>query len=252
MRSAEPLKPEMGRLVEKTWLLSKHVCDETGHFDVLPDANFGVGVVLTETRCRMVLGGPITQQFSPYVGDKEIYWLRFRPGKMPRIADVSPRDLVNNSGMILDQILNVDSDELGERLLAASCVNSRLKILSSLLRQMESTPLCQDRRCRQILEMVDATDGAISVNGLSQEFGLSSRTVRRLLVDQVGLSPKQILVNVRLQRTIAKLNSQVHPVRFSELASECGFTDQSHMIKDFRKLTGRLPSSFHECQSCCV
>ena len=230
--------------VEKAWLLARGVCDETGHFDVFPDANFGIGVRLAGTRCRVIAGGPITRRFRTYVGDSEIYWLRFRPGKLPRLADVSPRDLVDKPGISLDRVPGIDFGELGERLAAAACADERLRILDGVFREAGPASLCQDRRCRRILEMVDTMDGGIRVEDLSREFGLSTRSIRRLLQEQVGLSPKQLLLNVRLQRAIERLRQRTQPLRLAECASECGFADQSHMIKDFRKLTGRLPSSF--------
>ena len=95
-----------------------------------------------------------------------------------------------------------------------------------------------------VLEMIDALDGCLRVEDLSREFGLSVRTLQRLLQEQVGLSPKQLLLNVRLQRAIERLRGRGRRDRLSECASACGFADQSHMIRVFRTQTGRLPSAF--------
>ena len=233
-----------GGTVEKAWLLSRRLCSQDGRFDVFPDAHFGVGFELAGGRCTLVCGGPITRRIRPYVGDSEIHWLRFRPGKLPRIADVAPRDLVNKPGIALDRIPGVDLDELGERLAAAEGIAGRLKILEAVLREEGPAALCQDRRCRQVLEMIDALDGCLRVEDLSREFGLSVRTLQRLLQEQVGLSPKQLLLNVRLQRAIERLRGRGRRDRLSECASACGFADQSHMIRVFRTQTGRLPSAF--------
>jgi len=231
-------------MIEKAWLLSWRVCDETGHFEVFPDAHFGVGVELAGGHCRLISGGPITRHLRVHIGDSEVHWLRFRPGKLPRIADVRPRDLVDKPRIVLDRIPGIDFDELGERLTTEGSVRERLKVLETVFREKGPAAFCQDRRCRRILEMIDAMDGCLRVEDLSREFGLSVRTIQRLLLEQVGLSPKQLMLNVRLQRTIERLKRRTRPHGLSECASTCGFADQSHMIKVFRKQTGRLPSVF--------
>ena len=241
---AGALPPELEGLVEKSWLLSRRDCDENGRFEVLPDGHFGIGVVLTETRCLVIAGGPITHRITPHVGDDEIYWLRFRPGKMPRIADVHPRDLVDKPGIVLDRIRGFDFDELGERLCGGTSPNARLGVLGSFFESMGSMALCQDHRCKRVLEMVDAMGGCISVGDLSRELGMGTRMIQRLMVDQVGLTPKQLILNTRLQRTIAKLRVRPRGERLADLASECGYADQSHLIRELKRRTQRPLSSF--------
>ena len=247
-RSGEsPLRiPEggLGRIAERLWLQSRRSCDAEGRFEVLPDSHFGIGIVLAGGRCRLVAGGPVTERFFAYPHTWEAHWVRFRPGLLPRIADVAPADLIGVPGFRLDRLKGVSLDALEERLCSTPCPETRLRILERFMEPLGEVSLCQDSRCRRILEMVDSLDGRVTVQGISDEFGLSARTVQRLLASQVGLSPKQLIQNVRLQRTIARMKREAHRFTLAGLASECGYTDQSHMINDFRKRTGRTPASF--------
>jgi AraC-like DNA-binding protein len=61
-------------------------------------------------------------------------------------------------------------------------------------------------------------------------------------MEQVGLHPKQLLRHVRLQRALARLRNG--NLRGADLAAVCGYTDPSHMTKEFRLLTGRTPGAF--------
>jgi len=230
------LPPGLEGLVERSWLLSRRDCDASGRFEVFPDGNFGLGVVLTPTRCDVIAGGPITETIRPHVGNLEIHWLRFRPGRFPRIADVHPRDLVDRPGIVLDRLPGLDLDDLGERLSGTACARTRLGILGAFFGSLGSTPLCQ--------AAVDALDGRTGVGDLSMELGMSTRMIQRVMVDQVGLTPKQLILNVRLQRAIAQLRDRGSHRRLGEVASACGYADQSHLIRDFKRLTERLPSSF--------
>lgn len=234
----------LGRVVEKSWLLSQRVCDAQGRFEVLPDGHFGVGIALSNSGCQLVVGGPITKRIRPHVGKAEIYWLRFRPGVLPRLADVSPRDLIDAPGIALDCVKHVEIEALKEQVVKATSTRARLETLGRFFGYLGDVRACQDHRCRQILAMVDRLDGRINVLGLSREFGLSARTIQRTLMDQVGLSPKQLILNVRLQRTLAKLGSAASGTCHADLATECGYADQSHMIHDFKRLAGRSPGSF--------
>lgn len=234
----------LGRVVEKSWLLSPRVCDAQGRFEVLPDGHFGVGVALSSSGCQLVVGGPITERIRPHVGKTEIYWLRFRPGVLPRLADVSPRDLIDAPGIVLDRVKHVEIEALKEQLARATGARARLETLGRFFDHLGDARACQDHRCRQILAMVDRLDGRINVLGLSGEFGLSARTIQRTLLDQVGLTPKQLIMNVRLQRTLARLRLTKPGRSLAHLAIECGYADQSHMIHDFQRLAGRPPGSF--------
>lgn len=229
-------------IVEKAWLLAPEDCDGEGRFEVFPDSHFGIGVVPSATGCRVVAGGPITERFLAHPGEDGILWLRFRPGFLPRIADVRPQDLVDAPGILLDRVRGVDLDALGERLAETPDTRRRLALVGTFFHPALERGLCQDARCRRVLDMVDAVDGAASVRDLAQEFGLSARTLERILMEQVGLHPKQLLRHVRLQRALARLRTG--SLRGADLAAACGYTDPSHMTKEFRLLTGRTPGAF--------
>src|SRR5512145_2208013 len=118
-----------GGVVEKAWLLAPGDCDADGRFEVFPDAHFGIGVVASDVGCRVVAGGPITERFLAHPGEDGILWLRFRPGFLPRIADVRPMDLVDAPGILLDRVRGVDLDALGERLAETPDTRRRLALV---------------------------------------------------------------------------------------------------------------------------
>ena len=53
------------------------------------------------------------------------------------------------------------------------------------------------------------------------------------------MTPKVFLRLVRLQRVVAGLGE--YPGNQARLAGDCGFSDQAHMVREFRKLLGKTP-----------
>lgn len=87
-------------------------------------------------------------------------------------------------------------------------------------------------------------DGTINrVTHLTEEFHLSIRTVQRLFLHQLGVNPKWLLRRSRIHHAAARLERH-QPERWSELASEFGYFDDSHFARDFAETLGVTPYSF--------
>ncbi len=60
--------------------------------------------------------------------------------------------------------------------------------------------------------------------------------------EQVGLTPKTAARVLRFRSLCRRLDAE--PVRWAEIAYDCGYADQSHLIREFRKLAGTTPTDF--------
>lgn len=86
---------------------------------------------------------------------------------------------------------------------------------------------CQNRRIRD----------------LAEESGLSQRRFIELFTDRIGLTPKLYARIQRFQRTIHLVASQQR-IDWAGLACDSGYSDQAHMIRDFREFSGMRPSAY--------
>jgi AraC-like DNA-binding protein len=82
-----------------------------------------------------------------------------------------------------------------------------------------------------------------SVSAIQSELGLLPKTLVRRFHQYVGLSPKRYGRVRRLQRVLRAVNSG-RPFDWAEIAAAHGYTDQAHLIHDFRELTGVSPSGY--------
>jgi AraC-like DNA-binding protein len=84
--------------------------------------------------------------------------------------------------------------------------------------------------------------GRITVDKMADLAGVSRQYLSRVFQNQIGVSPK---LYCRLARFRALLEgSSVVLVDWSGVAATMGYSDQSHMIAEFRKFSGITPAQF--------
>lgn len=81
-------------------------------------------------------------------------------------------------------------------------------------------------------------DGERSVGRLAQRCGISRERVHRVVTQRLGLSPRDYLRAVRLHRA-RQLLLDGEPI--AAVAAECGFADQAHFTRWFRRSFGYTP-----------
>ncbi|MCE2571111.1 AraC family transcriptional regulator [Motilimonas eburnea] len=73
------------------------------------------------------------------------------------------------------------------------------------------------------------------------EFGVSARQLRRLTQQHLGLLPKDFARVLRFQRTLNAMNMQKHNTAYLDY-----YFDQSHFIREFKRLAGLTPTQFQK------
>ncbi|AKJ03253.1 Transcriptional regulator, AraC family [Archangium gephyra] len=164
--------------------------------------------------------------------------IRFRPGQAPRLADVRASELTN--GFVeLTHLGGQPIQDVAEQLRLLPDLASRQRVLAELMRDV-APPLVGDVRCRRATQLLEAHRGQLRVETLAEELGLNVRGLERLFLQHFGMTPKRMSRLVRLRHVLGALYSG----RFTNLgalAVACGYSDQSHLIHDFKALTARLP-----------
>ncbi|MDX2286801.1 MAG: helix-turn-helix domain-containing protein [Bacteroidia bacterium] len=88
--------------------------------------------------------------------------------------------------------------------------------------------------------LMTASAGRTDVGGLADQTGRSERWLQEQFAHQTGLSPKSWLCLLRFR---AAASYWVHHPGCSwlDLVERFGYTDQSHLIREFRQYTGSAP-----------
>mgnify|MGYP002278480471 CR=1 FL=1 len=97
---------------------------------------------------------------------------------------------------------------------------------------------------REAIDLLHLTGGRIAAAMLGQSVGVSERHLRRTFQQAVGMSLKDYGQIVRFHRALRMLvSSQIKP---AEVAYECGYADQAHMARSFKRFGGFTPSRVPE------
>jgi AraC-like DNA-binding protein len=133
----------------------------------------------------------------------------------------------------------IDEPFLVERLATARDWNARFELLDVTLagRLADAQP---SREVSWAWRRLRATHGRVAIGALAEELGWSRKRIVTRFRDEIGLPPKAVAKLLRFER--ARTLAGTMP--WAELAHECGYYDQSHLINEFRAMTGRTPETF--------
>ena len=87
----------------------------------------------------------------------------------------------------------------------------------------------------QVIDHIIASREIIRVDDVVSQLNISKRTLQRMFRQYVGFSPKWVIKRYRLHEA-AKQVAEGGAVNWSKLALDLGYFDQTHFIKDFKRI----------------
>ncbi|MGM0622059.1 MAG: helix-turn-helix domain-containing protein [Bacteroidota bacterium] len=85
--------------------------------------------------------------------------------------------------------------------------------------------------------------GLTNIKEISNEVCISERQLERKFREIIGIGPKHYLRLTRINRVL-KILEHRRSLDLTSVAYHCGYFDQAHFIKDFKKITGKNPTLF--------
>jgi AraC-like DNA-binding protein len=159
-----------------------------------------------------------------------------------RLLGVPMHELTNRI-VALEDLLGRDARLLTERLADAPAWPERFAIIDeALTRRLAAarpvSPGVEWAWCR-----LAATAGAVPVGTLGRELGWSRKRLVASFREEIGLTPKTCARVLRFEALLDRLHASLGPVSWAELALECGYYDQPHLVRDVRRLAGVTPTA---------
>jgi AraC-like DNA-binding protein len=169
--------------------------------------------------------------------------VRFRPGGAHAFFGI-PMDEIRGRVVDLDLIVGASvAEELRERLEATEDDATRCRIAERWLLERRYSVHPYFATTRRALDLLNSSAYNLTVTQLCDRLGLSNRYLIDQFREVVGLPPKTLF---RIQRFHAVVNALKghHEAEWAQVASRFGFSDQPHLIREFRHFAGVTPTQF--------
>ena len=141
----------------------------------------------------------------------------------------------------LEDLLDRAGTHLHEQLATASDHNRRFEALDAFFLARLDDALSPVPSITRALARLKATQGAVSINTLTDELNCSRRHLNRGFQEHVGVSPKLL---ARILRFNHAVELSATPRSWAEISQRAGYYDQAHMIRDFQQFAGAAPTEF--------
>lgn len=210
---------------------------------VIPDG--ALRLVLPLDGGEALLLGPDTRPvLLPLMGRIEGLSLTLQPGAAQALAGV-PAEALRDSALPLDRAWRGEAARLQEQLRKARSDAQRLHLLqAALTRRLAGAP--QPGVAAQALPLLARlSTAAHPVRELVARSGYGERRLQQLFQAEVGIAPKALSRLLRLHACLRRLRRSPQP-DWAQLAAELGFSDQSHLVHEFRRFTGLSPGAYRE------
>jgi AraC-like DNA-binding protein len=93
----------------------------------------------------------------------------------------------------------------------------------------------------RICNYVTDRNGTFSIKTISKETGVSERYIQKQFLEYVGLQPVSLHASHRFIKSLQQMISTSSTL--TSIAYACGYYDQAHFVKEFKRFTGVSP--FH-------
>ena len=211
----------------------------------VPDGSIDLLFNLGEDRVTTYVSGTVFGVKSWELGsNNRCFGVRFQPGK-----GVLPKEL--SMDMLVDNDIEIDGDIFGdnitEKLVMAKDIRERSEIFKKAYKELvfNSISLSDKEKINDYLvSRITRAKGQVTMQQLEEETNYSACYLRRIFKNYHGISPKQFAQFVRFQNLLEQMKEQ--NIRYDDTALECGYFDEAHMMKEFKKYTGKTMEQYQK------
>jgi AraC-like DNA-binding protein len=221
----QPPPARLREFVECAWVVD----GPGGPVQVLPD---GCMDLIRMDGC-VVVAGPDTTASISWRGAEPFVGLRFRPGVLPRLLGVPAAELRDS---------RVPLTDLG----VATAQRGSLVELTTALASGESSSETAPWSMPLLGHVTRSFAGGAAVALVAEQIGWSSRTLQRQCTAVYGYGPATLRRILRFQRALELIDVGTS---YAEAAAAAGYSDQPHLHREVRDLTGEALSSLRQVSS---
>lgn len=182
-------------------------------------------------------------------GKLDLFSVTFQPQAARLFFDLPITELYNQT-IPLEYLGKETFSQIESELYAAKTFPQKVTVMNRFLSERLKQNFHQNSlgRLSSVFSLINNLKGQVTIDVLARQACLSRKQFERVFASGVGVSPKRFLRIVRFQNALhqRQLNQKI---RLTNLAYDCGYFDQPHMINDFKLLSGMSPGEYFS--KCC-
>ncbi len=239
----------------------------TGRHRLVPDAC--IELLWLSTGPIVVCGPEITAWDFELPEGTTAVGVRFRPGVLPHLLGIAASS-IRDIRIPLGRIIGDDAEgDLRTRIEASSNLDAKRRVLESFTTELlvssndassndassndahpsdahlnQASP---DQFAERVLEQLASTPRANAAH-LADQLGVTARRLHRRCLFSFGYGPSTLARILRFQRFLALAETaRAEAGRrpgLALLAIDAGYSDQAHLARDCRAITGQTPTRF--------
>ncbi|MEA5460317.1 AraC family transcriptional regulator [Arcicella sp. LKC2W] len=190
--------------------------------------NGRIDLIFSKTKDNLLLVSLLGLETKPKYAKQEVtnfFSVSFNPLAVEYILNLSVADILNGGKILDENFWDINIDDLNDFDNLCSKVSEKIHSL---------IPKKNDERKRKLFDLIFESNGEISIKELSKKIVWSERQINRYFNHYFGLSLKAYCNILRFQASLPHIKE-------GKLLPQLNFTDQSHFIKEVKKLSGVSP-----------
>ncbi|WDF63752.1 AraC family transcriptional regulator [Flavobacterium sp. KACC 22763] len=167
----------------------------------------------------------------------------FQPNGIHQLLGI-PANEFHDAIIPVEDIFNQEVIELQEKLSERNN-QTRIDLLNRFFKSLIASKSASNQFIiNHSLNFIINNKGQFSIKQLVEYTGYTERHLERKFKECIGLNPKKFGNVVRLHHFLKLLKDKPNDANLTTICYDAGFSDQSHLIKEFKKHTGITPTEY--------
>jgi transcriptional regulator GlxA family with amidase domain len=176
-----------------------------------------------------------------YLPTVQMFGIRFKPAGITAFTHVPVEEFTNQS-MALELIETLFDSSFEDILSEKQTIEKIIEYTDNYLIESLSKSYNVEKQVLYAVDLIDCAKGQLSLAKVAANVCLSPRHFERKFKSAIGISPKTFAKIIRFKYALKCLKT--NPLQdLLSIAVACGYYDHTHLIKDFKTLSGNTPTT---------
>lgn len=216
----------------------------------VPDGSIDLLFNIGEDKVTTYISGTVFGVKAWELGTEDrCFGVRFQPGQ-----GVLPKEL--SMDMLVNDDIEIDGDLFGDHLTEKIAMAKDIRERSEIFKETYENLIYsrnsfsdKEKINEYLVSRITRSKGQINMHDLEEETNYSACYLRRVFKNFHSISPKQFAQYIRFQVLLDMMKKD--GMRYDEMALECGYYDEAHMMKEFKRYAGVTPEQYKKMTSIC-